>query len=78
MKPGGRLDNVCRVSTKIKPQENLHLSNDFKKRAPKEKKKEIETQEQNQSIRSFMGQRIELQEGSNEHFHMKHKRSTKN
>lgn len=25
-----------------------------------------------------MGQRTELQEGSNEHFHMKHKRSTKN
>lgn len=43
----------------------------FLKKLPK--KKERETQEQNQSIRSYMRQRIELQEGSNEHFHMKHK-----
>lgn len=39
MKSGGRLDHVCRVSSKMKPQENLHLSNDFFKKAPKEKRK---------------------------------------
>lgn len=53
----------------MEPWEHLCLGNEVKTRAPKEYRKEMETQEKNQSIRSYIRQRIEPEEGrSNEHF----------
>lgn len=42
------------VRSRMEPQEHLHLGNEFKKRAPKENRKETETQKKNQSIRSYI------------------------